>query len=167
MRPATTWPKQSEAIAFYGDPRGRNGQASPKWERENLVLVKCPWPIQTSWSGQRMSGLRVHRLCAPSLETVLAAIWKAAEGDGNRIIAWGMDLVGGAYNFRPMRGANRLSMHSWGCAVDFDPARNGFGDPKPNFAAIPQVLRAFDEEGWTWGGNWKKKDGMHFQAARA
>ncbi|HLC17357.1 MAG TPA: M15 family metallopeptidase [Thermodesulfovibrionia bacterium] len=27
-------------------------------------------------------------------------------------------------------------------------------------------MDAFEKEGWTWGGNWKKPDGMHWQAAR-
>jgi D-alanyl-D-alanine carboxypeptidase len=56
-------------------------------------------------------------------------------------------------------------MHSWGCAIDFDSARNSFGDTTPNFALIPQVLDAFASEDWTWGGEWRKPDGMHWQAA--
>ncbi|MGY3916723.1 M15 family metallopeptidase [Aeromonas australiensis] len=64
-----------------------------------------------------------------------------------------------------MRGGTRLSMHSWGCAVDFDSSRNSFGDSTPNFQNIPAVLTAFESQGWTWGGKWKKPDGMHWQAA--
>jgi hypothetical protein len=56
-------------------------------------------------------------------------------------------------------------MHSWGCAIDFDSARNGFGDTTPNFALIPAVTDAFLAESWVWGGKWHKPDGMHFQAA--
>jgi hypothetical protein len=76
-----------------------------------------------------------------------------------------MHLFGGAYNFRVMRGGSSLSMHAYGCAVDFDPARNGFGSRNPYLAKCPAVLEAFKREGWTWGGTWKKPDGMHFQAA--
>jgi D-alanyl-D-alanine carboxypeptidase len=96
---------------------------------------------------------------------VLAAVWAAADQREAKIREWGMHLYAGAYNFRPMRGATNLSMHAWGCAVDFDSARNGFGDRTPNFANLPAVLNAFASEGWTWGGQWAKPDGMHWQAA--
>ncbi|MBP6748146.1 MAG: M15 family metallopeptidase [Xanthomonadaceae bacterium] len=82
-----------------------------------------------------------------------------------RLNEWGVHLYVGGFNYRIMRGSARLSMHSWSCAVDFDSARNRFGDTTPNFASIPQVLEAFDAEGWTWGGRWRRPDGMHWQAA--
>lgn len=100
-----------------------------------------------------------------SLERVFEAIWLSAEKQQGKIQEWGMHLYGGGQNFRLMREGTRLSMHSWGCAIDFDSARNAFGDTTPNFALIPQVLDAFRTEDWVWGGQWKKPDGMHFQAA--
>lgn len=160
------FPHQSNVIAFYGDPRGRNGQPSKKWEAENLVLVGTPWRMVAAWDTKAViRGVRIHRGCADSLARVFKAIWVAAGKDQATIEKWGMHLLGGGYNFRLMRGSNQLSMHSWGCAVDFDPARNGLGDSTPNFANIPQVLKAFADEGWTWGGRWARPDGMHWQAA--
>ena len=160
------WPKQSECNAFYGDPRGPNGGPSPKWEKENLLLVSPPWKLVTAWDGSPVRGIRCHVLCGASLERVLKEIWASALSQQDMIDIWGMNLFGGAYTFRVMRGGSALSMHSWGCAVDFDPARNAFGSKKPNFARCPSVLNAFAREGWTWGGEWKKPDAMHFQAAR-
>ena len=160
------WPTQVNAAAFYGDPCGRNAQASPKWERQNLVLIPCPWPLVTAWNGGTVKSIRIHRHCAESLSAVLDAIWKAAAGDLEIVRAWGMHLYGGGYYFRPARGESWLSMHAYGCAVDFDPARNGWKNPRPNFASVPAVLEAFAAEGWIWGGSWAKKDGMHWQAAR-
>jgi hypothetical protein len=161
----TDWPHQSNVDAFYGDPRGSNGGPSPKWESKNLVRIATPWKLVTGWDGQTVSKIRVHHKCAPSLLKVFGTIWHAANQDQAKINEWGMNLYGGGYNFRLMRGSTRLSMHSWGCAVDFDPARNGFGDATPNFANYPAVLDAFAAEGWTWGGKWMKSDGMHWQAA--
>lgn len=160
------WPHQDRVGTFYGNPGGRLGQASPAWEKTNLVTIACRWPLVTSWDEAPVRGIRIHKLCAESLTRALDAIWDSAGRDAGQIRAWGMHLYGGGYNYRLMRGGNRLSMHSWGCAVDFDPARNGFGDTTPNFARVPAVLAAFEGEGWTWGGRWKKPDGMHFQAAR-
>jgi D-alanyl-D-alanine carboxypeptidase len=161
----TDWPHQSEVDTFYGNPRGKDGQASGKWESANITKVKTPWKLVTSWDGMTVSGIRVHSKCADSLLTVFEKIWNSAGNDQTKINEWGMNLYGGGFNYRLMRGSTRLSMHSWGCAVDFDPARNGFGDSTPNFANFPQVLDAFANEGWTWGGKWTKADGMHWQAA--
>jgi len=59
-------------------------------------------------------------------------------------------------------------MHSYGCAIDLDAPRNFFHEQHPHFSDIPQVVDAFKNEGWVWGGDWsgRSKDGMHFQAAR-
>jgi len=159
------WPHESDVDAFYGDPRGKNGEPSAKWESANVVRVRAPWKLVTSWDFQSVSGVRIHKKCESSLLAVLAKIWDASGNSEAKIKEWGMHLYAGAYNFRLMRGGSKLSMHSWGCAIDFDSARNAFGDSTPNFATIPVVLDAFASEGWTWGGNWKKPDGMHWQAA--
>lgn len=159
------WPHQSEVDAFYGNPRGKNGEISAKWVAESIVSMQLPWALVTSWDFQPVKTIRVHKKCKPSLQRIFAQIWAAANQDQQKINEWGMNLYGGGYNFRLMRGSSSLSMHSWGCAVDFDTSRNALGDTTPNFALIPQVLSAFEAEGWTWGGNWKKPDGMHWQAA--
>ena len=36
----------------------------------------------------------------------------------------GLDLFGGCFNHRKVRGGKRLSTHSWGIAIDWDPANN-------------------------------------------
>jgi len=160
------FPAQSNVDDFYGNPRGRNGQPSSRWERDSLVLCATPWKTVLAWDKTtRVSGIRMHRKCVASLARVFAAIWVASGKNQSTIEKWGMHLLGGGYNFRLMRGSNQLSMHSWGCAVDFDPERNGLGDSTPNFANVPQVLKAFNDEGWTWGGKWSRPDGMHWQAA--
>lgn len=159
------WPHQNDVDSFYGDPRGRNGEGSSKWESENIVRVPAPWKLMTSWDFRPVSAVRVHKNCAESLRLIFDRIWDAANQDQNRINEWGMHLFAGGFQFRRMTGAPRLSMHSWGCAVDFDNARNSYGDTTPNFALIPPVLEAFASEEWVWGGNWKKPDGMHWQAA--
>ena len=159
------WPDQNDVDTFYGDPRAKDGGPSMLWVADNLVYVKAPWPLVTSWDGRPVRAIRIHRECAKSLEAVLDAVWTASGKDEKVIEEWGMHLYGGGYEFRPMKGGDRLSMHSWGCAVDFDPARNGLGDPTPRFAGCPDVLAAFAAERWVWGGEWKKPDGMHWQAA--
>ncbi|WKL57223.1 M15 family metallopeptidase [Asticcacaulis sp. ZE23SCel15] len=162
------WPLQSQCKAFYGDPTSViRGAPAPnaEWERMHLVKVFIPWSAHASWDKDlRIRTLRVHSKCAASLERVLNAIWEAVGRDQNEIDRIGMSSVGGGHNWRLMRGGNALSTHSYGCAVDFDPERNGLGDNSP--AMDKRVIKAFTDEGWVWGGQWKRPDGMHFQAAR-
>lgn len=159
------WPHQSDVDSFYGDPRGADGEANSHWESNNIVRIQTPWQLVTAWDFMPVKSVRMHQKCKVSLEIIFSRIWDAADRRQQKINEWGMNLYAGGYNFRPMRGSSRLSMHSWGCAIDFDSSRNSFGDRTPNFALIPPVLEAFASEGWTWGGSWSKPDGMHWQAA--
>lgn len=161
----STWPHQSEVDAFYGNPRGIDGDANKSWEKKNIVKLPAPWKLVTAWDFQPVRGIRIHQRCADSLDRVLQSIWLKAGKSDQKIMEWGMHLYAGGFSFRLMRGGTNLSMHSWGCAVDFDSARNSFGDSTPNFGTLPAVTEAFAAEGWTWGGSWKKPDAMHWQAA--
>lgn len=160
------WPHQSECDTFYGNPRGRNGQASAKWEAANLVRVVPPY--QMFYDGKPIKSFKVHRRCASDMLAALVAIRNATKNDKKLLTESGANVFGGCYNFRLMRGGNRLSMHSWGCAIDLDPARNGMGDTTPNFTKYPFIIKAFEDRGAVWGGRWAGHncDGMHFQFAR-
>lgn len=161
------WPAESQCNAFYGNPRGRDGRASPTWEAANLVLVPVPWRAVASWDASiAIRKVRVHRKVADSLTRVLSAIWEASGRNQKAIEEWGCHKIGGAYNFRTQRGASKLSMHAYGCAIDLDPDRNAMGDQAPNFMHIPQVLNAFKAEGWRWGGMFGRPDAMHWQATQ-
>ena len=64
-------------------------------------------------------------------------------------------------------GLKKLSMHSWGIAVDFDPQENPMGGHNSwmRTNAGQRFVEVFEAAGWTWGGRWKMKDDMHFQRA--
>lgn len=93
-------------------------------ESENFIRLPAPWKLITAWDFQSVKGIRIHRKCEASLAAVFTRIWNAAEQREEKIKEWRMHLYAGAYNFRLMRRGTKLSMHSWGCAVDFDSARN-------------------------------------------
>jgi hypothetical protein len=67
--------------------------------------------------------------------------------------------------------ARSLSLHSWGIAIDFDPPINhmggedGHGNPS-KLRSTPLFVDVFRRAGWTWGGDWKMRDDMHFQRAK-
>jgi hypothetical protein len=85
----------------------------------------------------------------------------------------------GCYNYRPIRGYEKkyeaamkagnlqlaiiyLSIHSWAMAIDVNAFENGLGkEPKLS----KKFVKCFTDAGFEWGGNWSRKDGMHFQVA--
>jgi hypothetical protein len=168
----TAWPLQKDCKSFYGNPDA-NGDGVPDraWEDRNLVGVKAPWTMRLEWDPDTvLKSIRVHKLCAPSLFRVLNVIWEKSGKSQDQIERMGMDMFSGAYTFRVKRGGHTLSMHSFGCAVDFNAKHNRMGKPwAPLAGGMPlMVVEAFEAEGWVFGGRWSggSCDPMHFQAAR-
>lgn len=164
----SAWPKQSEVDTFYGNPRGiGNSHVSNRWYVSNIVLVEVPFPLHMG--DEPITHISIHKLCALSLKKILSNIKAsyAYSHKGNflqQMDADGVTEFDGSYNFRLKTGGRTLSMHSYGCAVDFDAAHNPFGH-RGRFTSASPIVQAFANEGWTWGGNWHTPDGMHFQAA--
>lgn len=172
----TTWPRQRECDAFFGNPRNPKNPAlaSPAWEAANLVSVGN-LPFVLRYAGHPVAAVRCHRKVAEAFRFVLDDVWRRSGRDPKVVDDWGMSTFGGSYCFRLMRGLNTLSMHSYGCAFDFDPARNALHDRTPHFATCKEVLAAWDQAGAVWGGDWNgngsaadelRADGMHWQFAR-
>ncbi len=159
------WPKQSECDAFYGNPRGSTSDWNRDWYRKNIVTV--PVPFSMHMGDQRIAKISVHKKCAASLTRVLAAIWARAGHDPKTIALWGADVFSGSMAYRPMRGRRQLSMHAYGCALDFDGTHNELGDAHGHFTPHSVLVEEFKREGWVWGGDWQgRPDPMHVQAAR-
>jgi hypothetical protein len=170
-------PTQSEVLAgrsIYGDPRGRNPSVvSPGWYARSMV--RLPVPFRMTYAGKPMRGLMFNRAAAPHFARFFDLLLAEAKGRQETLDHWGVSINGGSFNYRLMRGLNTLSMHSYGCALDLDPARNGLGDATPRFAEFPEVVRAFRASGLCWGADWdgdgssadqRRHDGMHLQATQ-
>jgi hypothetical protein len=80
--------------------------------------------------------------------------------------------VGGSFNWRNISGTNRLSIHSYGAAIDVNATLGGYwkwsGQKQGNVGAfenkIPEeVVEAMERFGFIWGGKWHHFDGMHFE----
>jgi hypothetical protein len=66
----------------------------------------------------------------------------------------------GCFNVRLKRGLSSYSLHSWAIALDVNAAWNGL-NVKP--VLTEGFVKCFTDAGFEWGGNWTRKDGMHFQ----
>ncbi len=78
------------------------------------------------------------------------------------------------FYWRKVRGANRLSAHSYGIAIDIDTKysdywlwayphsteidRIGYKNRIPK-----EIVRVFEQHGFIWGGRWYHFDTMHFE----
>lgn len=69
----------------------------------------------------------------------------------------------GCFNVRKKRGLSSMSLHSWGIAIDLNAAWNQL-NMTPKLSA--GFVKCFTDAGFDWGGNWTRKDGMHFQLAK-
>lgn len=149
----------AEVIAAFGDPGPyvrSDGSIDDRWPASILAIIDLPAPLPLSWAPQQtVTRLRVHKRLASAFEATLLAI-HANPG------AWAsVGDTGGAYSWRPQRGAKRLSRHCWAIAVDLDVRDNPMGG-KPKMH--PAVIAAFKARGFEWGGAWRtRKDPMHFE----
>jgi hypothetical protein len=161
------WPKPYEVKSFYGDPdKNSDGEADGQWRLENLERITPPYRMVLAWEPKRrLNSILVHKKVASSLLYCLNKI-SLLFGSEQAVEANRMHLYGGCYNFRLMRGATKLSMHAYGCAIDLDPEANPLGKRyEEGKGMIPMaVVKIFEDEGWAWGGRWERPDCQHFEA---
>jgi hypothetical protein len=156
------WPLQRDATGFYGDPY------KPGFEAAHITRITPPF--QMFYGSILVRQIAVNKKCADAFMEWFGDIWKNAEQKQFAVNAWGMSSFSGSWNVRPMRTGTRPSMHAFGCAMDFDAARNAQYDHTPNFGVQSihdNVVLPFKKLGGVWGGDWPNAtDGMHFQFAR-
>lgn len=162
----------SDIVAKYGMPG-----AVP------MARIATAYPMKLAWS----TDVEVNMIaCHPLIATRLQQTFKdllAYYGIKN-IKKYGLDLFGGCYNNRPMRGAEvkyqrlmkqgkieeamaLLSRHAWGIAIDLDPERNSL-KAKADTASFAKkefegLHKIFERNGFINYGKVKGYDFMHFE----
>jgi len=163
----TKFPKPNELEPFYGKISvGDDGLPTSQWKRTFLTQISLPYVMRLSWNKTiTVNKLTCHKEVASSLQSILGSILDLY-GSRDAIKAARMDLFGGCYNFRTVRGGHTLSMHAYGAAIDLDPEKNPRDKPwKANSGMMPvEVIEIFKDHGWAWGGDFKSRpDCMHFE----
>ena len=146
-----------QAIKIFGKP---NQQGS------YLTTIQLPYPMRLAWDkNTTVNKMRCHKLVAKDFINVFNDLLDCYGFE--RLKALGIDLFGGCFNFRAMRGGSDYSRHSWGIAIDLDPERNLLKETsKTARFARPEykdMIDIFYKNGFVSLGREKNYDWMHFE----
>jgi len=132
------------ALTKYGAPEKNN----------NMVLWDVPAELEIGVLPKRL-------YCNKDIVLPLSKAFKALIDTGH---VKELKTFDGCFNIRYQRGSRTAaSLHSWGIAIDVNAAWNGLGkDPQLSAGFV----KCFTDNGFDWGGTWKRKDGMHFQLSK-
>jgi hypothetical protein len=148
----------NEIVKKYGKPN-ETGEGY-------LTTILLPYPMKLAWDlDTKVSKMRCHKLAAePFLNVFNDLLAEYGMADIERL---GIDLFGGCFNYRKMRGGTSWSKHAWAIAIDLDPARNNLKETaKTARFARPEykeMIQIFYRHGFISLGIEKGYDWMHFE----
>lgn len=138
----------------------------PNQQGSYLTTIKLPYPMRLAWDKKtKVNTMRCHKLVADNFTNVFNDL--LAHYGYEKLVELGIDLFGGCFNFRAMRGGSDYSRHSWGIAIDLDPERNKLKETsktarfaRPEYKAMIDI---FYKHGFVSLGREKNYDWMHFE----
>ena len=136
---------------------------------KNITMARVPM-LKLSWKlDYTIQRFQCHKTLCPHIERIYADLFKLPT---EVIRASGVDIFGGCYAVRAIRGTEKksrppFSTHSWGAAIDVDPVRNGLWTKtaKSNIPNHTDVIAIFKKYGFVNIGNFISRDWMHFEAS--
>ncbi len=152
------WPTQAEV-------RSGNSIFGSAGDEGNLVAISPAYPL--FYEGKSVSSIRVHRAIALHVQQVLREV--LAHYGMEEIQRLGLDQYGGSYAYRKITGGSALSIHSWGIALDWAPASNGYSTKAPRASLshtdCQKWWEIWEAHGATSLGRERDYDWMHVQFA--
>jgi len=153
--------KSSTMLQVLGMPRDKITSSCKSVNREplkSLIVTQSVGPF-------RVTGIRP---AVDSLREILSQVKRNHPEVYNSLGTAGMLCV------RTIRNSQKISNHSWGCAVDI--SIDGILDPihkggtgrkdKKTLAGLVAMAPYFNRAGWYWGVGFSSfEDGMHFEVA--
>ena len=166
------WPYAQEGVPLADPGRIRSARFFTKIYGDCLAGTVVPVLETVRWTDG--SAIRVTRVAgvAEALRRVVAAL----EHSGAAVLDFcrdpGSEAEPAGYDCRVIAGTARRSMHAYGAAFDLnhglthywqwsDAAAGGIA-PYVN-TVPPEIVAAFETEGFLWGGRWAHFDTMHFE----
>lgn len=142
-------PLRSELSKIYGPIiNGTWPQA-----KDFLTIYTLPQDFNLTFNGKSVRHISLNK-------DMLDPFTLAMNNVKNRGLASYLKTFDGCWMIRNTRGMNIQSVHSWGLACDFDSETNKLGTAgNMNL----QIVNCFELAGFIWGGDFSRKDPMHFQ----
>ena len=131
-----------------------------------LTTIKLPYPMRLAWDKKvSVNKMSCHKLVAQNFINVFNEL--LAHYGLTELQRLEIDIFGGCFNFRAMRGGSDFSRHSWAIAIDLNPEKNTLQMnyaqsqfSKPEYAKMHEI---FERNGFINLGKTKNYDTMHFQ----
>jgi hypothetical protein len=146
---------QEQLISKYGTPN-KNGIGY-------IVQIVLPYPMY--YDSKKVTKISCHKLVADKLLAIFNDILEFYGQEAIHDLK--IDDYGGCFNYRLMRGGTKLSVHSWGCAIDLNPSRNLLKETSKTarFARMEYkpMIDIFYKHGFVSLGREKNFDWMHFE----
>lgn len=136
---------------------------------DNLTVIPLPYPMRIAWDlTKTVNKIQCHKLISQNLVNVFNDL--LAHYGYDKLKELGIDLFGGCVNVRLQRGSKtKWSRHSWGIAIDLDPARNTLKETSKTarFARpeYKEMIAIFYRHGFVGLGPEKNYDWMHWEKA--
>lgn len=121
---------------------------------EHRLLFAPPFELRDG-NGRPIRTIRCHRLIGSALKGALGEL--AARQLGHLVNTFDGCFMPRHMGWDPRRP---LSRHAWGIAVDVNARQFPYGSGARQEA---RLIAAFARHGFTWGGDWRKPDPMHFE----
>ncbi len=148
-----------ELKEIYGNPDA-NGDfiLDPGWYMENIRVFNFVQPMRSPWGEHPIiTRFTAHKKIGNVIIDAFDEVFRSVGVDEMRARTW--DYFAGCWAFRRnVNAPEKLSVHSWGVAIDQNPhlAPNG----KEENGQPDVIVKAFEERGFRWvPGDW-----MHAQA---
>lgn len=142
---------RDQARHVFGDPE------KPEFQRKWCVMYYPPQVIADRLinfvTKKPTTKIWVNRCMVDALDRAFKNV--IARGLVDELVTFD-----GCLEIRAVRGGSDLSWHAYALAIDLNAATNPLGGPIGFSAGL---VACFVDEGFTWGGRFKRVDGMHFQ----
>ncbi len=152
----------------------------PRYDREQAAktfgeIKDGKWPKASQWCTVYHPPVEITRVLGNSMtgfpataiyvnRCMIRALDLAFRNVVDRGLVSELKTYDGCFNVRDVRGKPGVfSWHSYALAIDLNAKENGLGQT-PTFS--PEFVACFTDEGFEWGGDFARLDGMHFQYGR-
>jgi len=166
-----------EDMFRYRYPRGRNGYGvAPKKDFDPGRIRYEPLFLKMYGDSPAKVKKRLttidwfgHKVRVTTVNGVASRL-KAVERDlrGKPHLMKYLTPPGGGFYWRKIAGTHRLSVHSFGAAIDINVKHSAYwrwnkGAYRYRNEIPYEIVEAFEKHGFIWGGKWYHYDTMHFE----